>query len=128
MLLGHLSLVTDVELSPLNDFIISADRDEKVRVSHFPHTFIIQSYCLGHSQYVNTIHTPRFSSGDNPLLVSGGGDSLVNLWAIKEGRLLSSVDVKKAAEAKLNKTFELGAVMSITSCPQSKTVVAVAEA
>lgn len=33
-------------------FLITSDRDEKVRVSHYPNAYNIGSYCLGHEEYV----------------------------------------------------------------------------
>ena len=29
-------------------YVLTADRDEKIRVSHFPQTFNIHGFCLGH--------------------------------------------------------------------------------
>lgn len=116
------------EVSPLNDFVISADRDEKVRVSCYPNAYVIQSYCLGHSQFVTKIHTPAYSSTENPILVSGGGEGLVNLWNIKTGKQLSTIDIKKVAEEEFKTPFESAAIHAIASCPTNKAVVAIAEA
>lgn len=37
-------------MSPDDRFIITADRDEKIRVSHLRSPYNIQSFCLGHTQ------------------------------------------------------------------------------
>ena len=34
-------------------YIITADRDEKIRVSKFPNSYNIKTFCLGHTEYVN---------------------------------------------------------------------------
>lgn len=39
-------------MSPDDRFIITADRDEKIRVSHLRSPYNIQSFCLGHTQWV----------------------------------------------------------------------------
>uniref|UniRef100_A0A674K5G4 Uncharacterized protein n=1 Tax=Terrapene triunguis TaxID=2587831 RepID=A0A674K5G4_9SAUR len=53
--LGHLSLLLDVALSPDDQYILTADRDEKIRVSltRAPHNII--SFCLGHREFVSRI-------------------------------------------------------------------------
>lgn len=38
-------------LSPGGDLLLSADRDEKIRVSQYPKAYNIEAYCLGHTQY-----------------------------------------------------------------------------
>jgi len=81
LLLGHLSMVLDVGVSPDDSFVVSVDRDEKVRVSHYPNAYNILNYCLGHNQLVSTF---AFTSPD--VLVSGSGDETLRLWAFKEGR------------------------------------------
>ena len=52
LLLGHCSLVTDMILSPDGAYIATCDRDEKIRVSQFPKSYEIESFCMGHSQFV----------------------------------------------------------------------------
>ena len=72
MILGHLSVVLDVKLSVDEKFLLTTDRDEKVRISNYPHTFVIHSFCLGHTEYVRSI-----AMWDD-LVVSAGGDGAIN--------------------------------------------------
>ncbi|XP_074714522.1 tRNA (guanine-N(7)-)-methyltransferase non-catalytic subunit WDR4 isoform X3 [Strix uralensis] len=53
--LGHLSLLLDVALSPDDQYILTADRDEKIRVSLAKAPHYIVSYCLGHKEFVSKI-------------------------------------------------------------------------
>ncbi|KAF8394386.1 hypothetical protein HHK36_020594 [Tetracentron sinense] len=51
----YCSIITSLEFSPNGQFIVSADRDFKIRVTVFPKNPIngaheIQSFCLGHSE------------------------------------------------------------------------------
>ena len=54
--LGHTaSIVTAVAYSAAGSagpVLVTADRDEKVRVSGWPHAFLIRSFCLGHTRFV----------------------------------------------------------------------------
>ena len=52
LLMGHVSLVNDMLLTPDGKYIITADRDEKIRVTHYTNAFEIQSFCLGHTKWV----------------------------------------------------------------------------
>jgi tRNA (guanine-N(7)-)-methyltransferase subunit TRM82 len=49
--MGHCSTITDMTLSPDKRYLITADRDERVRVSHWPNAYNIQAFCLGHTAY-----------------------------------------------------------------------------
>uniref|UniRef100_A0A3B5LSL2 tRNA (guanine-N(7)-)-methyltransferase non-catalytic subunit WDR4 n=1 Tax=Xiphophorus couchianus TaxID=32473 RepID=A0A3B5LSL2_9TELE len=51
--MGHLSMLLAVTISADDQYIITADRDEKIRVSHRRSPYNIQSYCLGHHQLMN---------------------------------------------------------------------------
>ena len=51
LLMGHVSLVTTFLLTPDEKFIITADRDEHIRISWYPESFVIERYCLGHMKY-----------------------------------------------------------------------------
>ncbi|XP_025046845.1 tRNA (guanine-N(7)-)-methyltransferase non-catalytic subunit WDR4 isoform X3 [Alligator sinensis] len=73
--LGHLSLLMDVALSPDDQYILTADRDEKIRVSltRAPHNIV--AFCLGHKEFVSRI----FVIPDYPdLLLSASGKYAVS--------------------------------------------------
>lgn len=48
--LGHLSMLLDVAVSPDDRFVLTADRDEKIRVSWATAPHSIESFCLGHTE------------------------------------------------------------------------------
>ncbi len=52
LVLGHASPLTAFLLSHDQRYIITADRDEHIRVSWYPHGYNIETYCLGHRRYV----------------------------------------------------------------------------
>lgn len=56
LVLGHTSLLTCFLLTPDNKYIVTADRDEHIRVSWYPQGFCIESFCLGHTQSVAPVH------------------------------------------------------------------------
>ena len=50
LILGHASLLTHCLLTPDEKFIVTADRDEHIRVSWYPEGYVIESFCLGHKK------------------------------------------------------------------------------
>ncbi len=50
LVLGHASPLNCFVLTDGEKYIITADRDEHIRVSCFPKGYIIEMYCLGHSK------------------------------------------------------------------------------
>lgn len=50
LILGHTSVITAFTLTPRNDFIVTGDRDEHIRVSWYPMGYNIEGYCLGHKK------------------------------------------------------------------------------
>ena len=74
-LLGHSCSIVDMTMgqAPYARFLVTCDRDEHIRFSVYPETYVIQTMGLGHTAFVSTICT--IDDG----VISGGG----------EGRLLS---------------------------------------
>jgi tRNA (guanine-N(7)-)-methyltransferase subunit TRM82 len=50
LILGHTSMLTTFTLTPDERYIITADRDEHIRVSWYPQGFNIERFCLGHQK------------------------------------------------------------------------------
>lgn len=50
LLMGSLSMLTDMRFYSNEKFLITSDRDEKIRVSCYPNSYNIDSYLLGHKE------------------------------------------------------------------------------
>ncbi|XP_034550564.1 tRNA (guanine-N(7)-)-methyltransferase non-catalytic subunit wdr4 [Notolabrus celidotus] len=93
--MGHLSMLLAVAVSPDNKFLITADRDEKIRVSDLRSPYNIQSFCLGHEQFVSALLIP---AAHPHWLLSGSGDGTLKLWEFESGRNLQSCDLSDLEE------------------------------
>ncbi|KAF1944099.1 guanine-N(7)--methyltransferase subunit TRM82 [Clathrospora elynae] len=105
LLLGHVSMLTDVVYTEVDgrSYIITADRDEHIRVSRGqPHAHIIEGFCFGHEAFVNKLCLTR--SG---LLVSGGGDDHLLVWDWQNYRLVEKLDIRAMALLHLESRAEL---------------------
>ncbi|KAK9828545.1 hypothetical protein WJX72_000693 [[Myrmecia] bisecta] len=90
------NIVTSLTPSPDGKFLVSTDRDHKVRATVFPArpyegAHDIQSYCLGHSAFVKC--AAFVSAGGVTRLVLGGGDGTVRLWDHVHGKQLARWDL-----------------------------------
>lgn len=94
VLLGHVSMLTCVltaKDSQDRPYILTADRDEHIRVSRgIPQSHVIEAYCLGHGSFVNALCIPPSRSG---ILISGGGDNELFVWDWLAGKLLGTIDL-----------------------------------
>ncbi|KAF8074939.1 quinon protein alcohol dehydrogenase-like superfamily [Lyophyllum atratum] len=95
LILGHASLLNAFLLTADEKFIITADRDEHIRVSWYPQGYNIEMYCLGHTKFVSAIHNPAFAPSD---LVSGGGDPALKIWDWMTGVVKHEVSVGDTVE------------------------------
>ncbi|XP_064601108.1 tRNA (guanine-N(7)-)-methyltransferase non-catalytic subunit wdr4-like [Liolophura sinensis] len=84
LLLGHLSMVLDMILIRDDKFMVTCDRDEKVRISHFPNAYNIHTYCLGHTEFVSKLLYIK----EKDVIVSGGGDGSIRFWTVDGKQLL----------------------------------------
>ncbi|XP_060689877.1 tRNA (guanine-N(7)-)-methyltransferase non-catalytic subunit wdr4 isoform X2 [Hemiscyllium ocellatum] len=90
--LGHLSMLLAVAVSPDDRYIITADRDEKIRVSSLKQPYIVEAYCLGHHEFVSQLSIPP----NHPqLLVSGSGDGTIRLWQYEKGSELHCLNLSE---------------------------------
>ncbi|KAK1600460.1 WD repeat domain-containing protein [Colletotrichum navitas] len=94
--IGHVSMLTALTLASKGSrrYIITADRDEHIRVSRFmPHAHIIEGFCLGHANFVSALTLPS-----QDVLVSGGGDGELFVWDWEAGKVLSKFDLLEQAQ------------------------------
>lgn len=92
MLLGHVSLLTDVASVEVQDglkrrqYLLTADRDEHIRVSRgIPQTHVIEGYCSGHRDFVTRLCIVPWKP---ELLLSGSGEPSLRVYDWQRGLLL----------------------------------------
>lgn len=132
-LLGHYcSIITSLEFSPDGGFIATADRDFKIRITKFPRQPLqgaheIQSFCLGHTDFVSALSFVSSSNHPSGFLLSGSGDGTVRMWDFISGSLLDTCEVGlQAGLADSSKGKEpCSAITDVHSLPDGS-VVAVA--
>ncbi|XP_065844880.1 tRNA (guanine-N(7)-)-methyltransferase non-catalytic subunit wdr4-like [Oscarella lobularis] len=90
LILGHVSILLDLEVSPDGKYVISADRDEKLRVSHLPNAYSIKSFCLGHTKCVSQVKIHRLKPA---FALSGSGDGFLGVWRYETGENCSMTSV-----------------------------------
>jgi tRNA (guanine-N(7)-)-methyltransferase subunit TRM82 len=106
LVLGHVSMLTDLTVgriqttdpksgkTSIKELIITADRDEHIRVSRgMPQSHVIENFLLGHKEFVSRVHIPQRYPN---ILISGGGDTSVYIWDYVTGHLLSKQDMRQA--------------------------------
>ncbi|MCJ1469361.1 tRNA (guanine-N(7)-)-methyltransferase non-catalytic subunit trm82 [Pseudocyphellaria aurata] len=112
LLLGHVSLLTDLACATLVDetlppprqrsYILTSDRDEHIRVSRgIPQTHVIEGYCLGHTEFVAKLCIP---SWNNNVLISGGGDDFLLIWDWLSGTARQKVDLRSLINEFISKS------------------------
>jgi tRNA (guanine-N(7)-)-methyltransferase subunit TRM82 len=102
MLLSLLTITLPADHAQANGkektWILTSDRDEHIRITRFPQSFVIEGFCLGHTQFVKTMLAP---SWDLTSLVSGGGDEYLLVWDWKERKIVQKVDLVVPVQAVL---------------------------
>ncbi|ETN64192.1 hypothetical protein AND_004071 [Anopheles darlingi] len=91
-ILGHMSQILDVAISPDERYIVTCDRDEKIKVTSYPDCHNIECYCLGHLEYVGAL---AFLSPGRLLSVSG--DKTLRVWQYVDGKEVVSHQLQEPA-------------------------------
>ena len=97
LILGHVSTLTDLvvgtdDANGGREYILTADRDEHIRVSRgVPQAHIINNYCLGHTDFVSRLcivpKRPQF-------LVSGGGEPSLRIFDWLQGTTVAEANLE----------------------------------
>ena len=101
LLFGHISLLLQMKISPLESSILTCDRDEKVRVTNYPSVYNIQTFLLGHREFVSCC-----TFVDQEHVVTGSGDSTIKLWEIINGKELASFDLSNCFSSSRKEAVE----------------------
>lgn len=89
---GHISQVLDIQMNKQQDYFVTSDRDEKIKVVKWPEHCEIESFCLGHTEFVSSIEF--FELGDKEWLVSGSGDVSLRIWDYIKGETVHEIKTK----------------------------------
>ncbi|EJD37583.1 hypothetical protein AURDEDRAFT_33946, partial [Auricularia subglabra TFB-10046 SS5] len=68
LILGYVWILTSLVHSPDGRYILTADCDEHIRVSHYPRSLLMHAYCLGSNRFVSVLYVPP----ERPALLSDG--------------------------------------------------------
>lgn len=105
-ILGHVSMLTDITMATTHhnnnnkQFIITADRDEHIRISNYPKSYVIKNFLFGHDEFVSQLYIPV--QYDPSILISGGGDDFINIWKWYEGELIETIQLRQYIESYLS--------------------------
>ncbi|KIW14818.1 hypothetical protein PV08_07603 [Exophiala spinifera] len=111
LILGHVSLLTDVAITEVLDglkrkqYILTADRDEHIRVSRgITQAHIIEGYCLGHREFVSKLCIPPW---EPEFLVTGSGEPSLKVYHWRTGRLLDEELFQGAVRQDLERNLDV---------------------
>jgi len=99
LLAGHTaSVITDLAIhaSSKAHYVATSDRDEKIRISHFPDMENIHTFLLGHTKVVASVNFVELNG--KVLALTTGWDHKLNLWDAHSGNLLQSLSFLSQAD------------------------------
>lgn len=96
LMFGHLSAVSSILYK--DNILVSADRDEKIRLAKYPRVDIIDSFLFGHKRYVSHMSFTR----QNAQLATAGADGQIILWNIENRENPTVVWKKYLGDGTLN--------------------------
>ncbi|RXK42389.1 hypothetical protein M231_00379 [Tremella mesenterica] len=89
-LLGHVSILTSHVLSMDGKHIITSDRDEHIRISRYPQSFVIERFLFGSESFVSALCIPPRRP---EILLSAGGEGVMRVWGWETGRLIGNIEL-----------------------------------
>ncbi|KAI9613055.1 hypothetical protein H4Q26_010329 [Puccinia striiformis f. sp. tritici PST-130] len=98
---GHVSVLTALAFIPTDTsaLLVTADRDEHIRISRYPQAWSIVGYLLGHRKFVAALlWLPHPDPAHHGRLLSAGGDDALFVWDYLRGKVLHTVDVSGLAK------------------------------
>jgi tRNA (guanine-N(7)-)-methyltransferase subunit TRM82 len=97
LLLGHVSLLTDLIIAETDiagkrrQYILTADRDEHIRVSRgLPQAHIVENYCLGHKEFVSKLCILPWQPC---ILMVGSGEASIKTFHWQTGKLVGELSI-----------------------------------
>lgn len=135
-ILGHVSMLVDIQIAAIDgkQYVITADRDEHIRVSKFPQAYIIDRWLFGHTEFVSEL---TLVSWKPELLLSGGGDDFLAVWNWTTGAMLQKFEIRSLLAAHLTEEYHTAlrkgsdleiSIARIVAIPKYKQVAVLAEA
>ncbi|CAI9621836.1 unnamed protein product, partial [Staurois parvus] len=112
--LGHLSMLLDLVVTPDGRYIITCDRDEKIRVSLWGAPHVISSFCLGHTEFVSQL---LVLPGPDNMLLSGSGDETVRLWKYQSGEEIHRWNLRDVPRPRDHEEIQRFAVTRLSCSP-----------
>lgn len=105
---GHVSMLTAMLVLQKQGKIITADRDEHIRVSKWPQGWEIEHFLLGQRKFVSAL---ALHPSDSNILLTAGGDDTLRMWDLTTYRC-----IRKDISAKpLIGTAEIKIELSVTA-------------
>lgn len=93
-ILGHVSMLSEVVVAEHDgkQYILTGDRDEHIKVSHYPKSYVVRNWLFGHHEFVSCLQVCPF---DKDILVSGGGDDYLIVWNWWDKKELSRIELRE---------------------------------
>lgn len=87
-ILGHVGLLTKLEIfeDGSKKLLMSCDRDEHMKLTHIPQTFIINKFLYGHKEFISNVLKI------NDYVLSSGGDDFIMMSNWKTGEVITKFD------------------------------------
>lgn len=93
LILGHLGAITGLVMDSTGRYLVTCDRDEKIRVSHFPNAYNIRAFGLGHRDFITSIHLFTDS-----FIVSASSDRTLASWSFPDAHRIDTLQLPGCPE------------------------------